>query len=251
MTIQLASDRSGISKDMIRYYEKIGLIQPGRRENGYRDYSEDDLNTLVLIRMLSNSRIPLRRIREAFQNGNVGILQDGVEAELRHLRRLRLELEVRERALQIDLDCFRQHSEGGGLRRVHYPSRWYVWKKGPGSFTKELRDICGEDQYFHYTADLTASVRDGKAGIKPGRQGIILYSPHPDAKMIAEQDCLRVILTHPAGMMLGEKELAPIVEEAFRQCPRQSYQLLCYQIFHTMETREACVVCVEILLGSD
>ena len=231
MTIQLASDRSGISKDMIRYYEKIGLIQPGRRENGYRDYSEDDLNTLVLIRMLSNSRIPLRRIREAFQNGNVGILQDGVEAELRHLRRLRLELEVRERALQIDLDCFRQHSEGGGLRRVHYPSRWYVWKKGPGSFTKELRDICGEDQYFHYTADLTASVRDGKAGIKPGRQGIILYSPHQDAE--------------------GEKELAPIVEEAVGQYPRQSYQLLCYQIFHTMEEREACVVCVEILLGSD
>ena len=69
--------------------------------------------------------------------------------------------------------------------------------------------------------------------------------------MSAEQACLRVILTHPAGMMLGEKELAPIVEEAFRQCPRQSYQLLCYQIFHTMETREACVVCVEILLGSD
>ena len=30
----------GLSKYTIRYYEKEGLIQPKREENGYRDYDD-------------------------------------------------------------------------------------------------------------------------------------------------------------------------------------------------------------------
>lgn len=31
----------GLSKYTIRYYEKEGLIQPKREENGYRDYDDE------------------------------------------------------------------------------------------------------------------------------------------------------------------------------------------------------------------
>lgn len=48
MNIQEASKQTGISKDMIRFYEKKGLIHPKRSENHYRDYSIHDLHLLIL-----------------------------------------------------------------------------------------------------------------------------------------------------------------------------------------------------------
>ena len=39
-------ERTNLSRKALEYYEEKGLIQPLRLENGYRDYSEDDLQLL-------------------------------------------------------------------------------------------------------------------------------------------------------------------------------------------------------------
>lgn len=39
----------GLSKYTIRYYEKEGLIQPKREENGYRDYDDETVQKLKII----------------------------------------------------------------------------------------------------------------------------------------------------------------------------------------------------------
>jgi MerR family copper efflux transcriptional regulator len=46
MNIKAASERSGLPSKTIRYYEEIALIRPARADNGYRDYSEDDVHRL-------------------------------------------------------------------------------------------------------------------------------------------------------------------------------------------------------------
>ncbi|WP_340586269.1 Cu(I)-responsive transcriptional regulator [Erythrobacter alti] len=47
MNIGSASRASGVSERMIRHYEKISLIPPpARRDSGYRDYSDADVNRL-------------------------------------------------------------------------------------------------------------------------------------------------------------------------------------------------------------
>lgn len=54
MNIGTASDASGVSRRMIRHYEKIGLIpSAARRKSGYRDYSEADVHRL---RFIANAR---------------------------------------------------------------------------------------------------------------------------------------------------------------------------------------------------
>ena len=63
MKINDASRTSGLSRDMIRYYEKLGLICPKRLSNGYRDYSDDDLYLLTVIKYLSNLGVPLKAFR--------------------------------------------------------------------------------------------------------------------------------------------------------------------------------------------
>ncbi|WFL76138.1 Cu(I)-responsive transcriptional regulator [Altererythrobacter arenosus] len=50
MNIGQASRASGVSQRMIRHYEKIGLIPaPLRRDSGYRDYTDSDVQRLVFI----------------------------------------------------------------------------------------------------------------------------------------------------------------------------------------------------------
>lgn len=253
MTVQEASERTSISRDMIRHYEKNGLIKPGRKENGYRDYSEDDLNTLVLIRMLSNSRIPLKTIKEAFQKGTVDMLISGLDDEVKHVQKLQTMLAAREQALKIELDCFHQYNSGGAMMLCHYPTRWYIRRSAADAsgFERDYQDVIRDDHYFHYTADLNAAVSGPDISFEFGGQGVILYSSHPNALIIPEQYCLRTIVTHPAGTMLGTEKTVDIIRRASEMQYRNGYKLLAYQIFHTLGSKEKCVVCVEVLLGEN
>ena len=55
----------GISKKNIRFYEKENLLHPQRNlENGYRDYSEKEVEILKRIRLLRRLSIPLEEIRK-------------------------------------------------------------------------------------------------------------------------------------------------------------------------------------------
>lgn len=50
MKIKEAQEKLDISSYTLRYDEKMKLIKPYRDENGYRNYSEDDIKTLKKIR---------------------------------------------------------------------------------------------------------------------------------------------------------------------------------------------------------
>lgn len=49
MNIGEVAERSGIPPKTIRYYEDIGLVQPMRSGNGYRDFRESDLHKLAFL----------------------------------------------------------------------------------------------------------------------------------------------------------------------------------------------------------
>ena len=63
MKIGAASRLSGVSERMIRHYEKIGLMpKAARRDSGYRDYDERDVNTLRFIRRSRDLGFPTEEI---------------------------------------------------------------------------------------------------------------------------------------------------------------------------------------------
>lgn len=64
MKIGELSRRSGVSTRMLRYYEQEGLLQPNRRESGYRDYGETEEQLVRRIRMLSEAGLKLDTIRQ-------------------------------------------------------------------------------------------------------------------------------------------------------------------------------------------
>ncbi|MBB4301740.1 Cu(I)-responsive transcriptional regulator [Rhodobium orientis] len=50
MNIGQAARRSALPAKTIRYYEEIGLVAPGRRDNGYRDYDASDVHKLQFLK---------------------------------------------------------------------------------------------------------------------------------------------------------------------------------------------------------
>lgn len=63
-TIKQAAERTGISADTIRYYEKIKLLPRAiRKENGHRIYSPEDIQTIKLISCLKKTGMPLEAMR--------------------------------------------------------------------------------------------------------------------------------------------------------------------------------------------
>ncbi len=60
-------NKTGLSKDTIRFYEKHGLISVGRkerRENNYKEYSEDVLKRLLTIKRLKGFGFTLNEVLE-------------------------------------------------------------------------------------------------------------------------------------------------------------------------------------------
>ena len=90
MTIKEIEEASGLPRANIRFYENEGFISPARGENGYRDYSFDDLKLLNKIKLLRRLNIPLDEIR-ALKTGDAdlsGVLDRRISeigSELRQL----------------------------------------------------------------------------------------------------------------------------------------------------------------------
>ena len=76
----------------IRFYEKEGLLSPERLANGYRDYSEADMETLRRIKLLRALGLPLEDIK-ALQAGKLR-LSDALRAQEERLRREAAEREA-------------------------------------------------------------------------------------------------------------------------------------------------------------
>ncbi|MCI8832110.1 MAG: MerR family transcriptional regulator [Lachnospiraceae bacterium] len=87
MSIKEAEKITGITNQNIRYYEKQGLLAPARRaENSYREYSQEDIRRLKLIKLFRKLGMPIGDIKRLL-NGET-TLKDAVA-----LQKIRLETE--------------------------------------------------------------------------------------------------------------------------------------------------------------
>ncbi|TVT56127.1 MerR family transcriptional regulator [Amycolatopsis rhizosphaerae] len=112
MRIGELAAQAGVSKDAVRFYEKIGLLQGRRLGNGYRDFPPETLEWLRYIRtaqVLGFSLSEIARhgeqLRDAPDSAEAlsALLRDKIEvidARMGELAALRTELESR-----VDTGC--------------------------------------------------------------------------------------------------------------------------------------------------
>ncbi len=105
MRIGALAERSGFSIDTLRYYDKISLIRPTRRNpvSRFRDYGEEALDLIALVKAAKLAQLSLPQIRKilaAARNGaackQVIPLLDGkigeIDQAIRALQELRARL---------------------------------------------------------------------------------------------------------------------------------------------------------------
>ena len=95
MKINQVERLAGISKVNIRFYEKEGLLTPGRNsENGYREYTESDVDWLKKIRLLRMLDVPIEEILK-LRSGEL-TLSEAMNRHMIQLERRRTNLAVME-----------------------------------------------------------------------------------------------------------------------------------------------------------
>lgn len=112
LNIKEVEKLTNITKQNIRYYERQGLIFPKRNpENDYREYSEQDIRQLKIIKILRKLDMPIEEIRRLLHHDI--ILSDAMELQKERLEKERNRLEdalefcsqINEKELeQLDVD---------------------------------------------------------------------------------------------------------------------------------------------------
>lgn len=72
--IKEAAQLSGVSVKTLHHYDKIGLVVPLKLENGYRTYSQDDLERLQVILYYKYLGFSLEKIAELLKEDTTDIL---------------------------------------------------------------------------------------------------------------------------------------------------------------------------------
>lgn len=130
MKINEVEQQVGITKKNIRFYEKEGLLHPGRNmENGYRDYREEDVDTLKRIKLLRKLSVPLEEIRKV-QSGDMtmeGVLRRHIitlEEQSSNLLKVQAVcsrlVEKKERYDQLDTDAWLAEMEKLEKEGMHF-----------------------------------------------------------------------------------------------------------------------------------
>ena len=72
--VKEAAQLSGVSVKTLHHYDKIGLLVPAKSENGYRTYSQDDLERLQVILYYKYLGFSLEKIAELLSQDDQALL---------------------------------------------------------------------------------------------------------------------------------------------------------------------------------
>ncbi len=140
MKINELAKASHVNAETIRMYRKKGLLFPEQGENGYYEYSSEDLQALLHIRKLREMNVSLATVGDSYTAGNVDLLLDGINQEYGKLEAEIEELKRREFMLKVTMDHFESYREnGGGVMAVEIPDDRYDMPLEENAGKKELQ----------------------------------------------------------------------------------------------------------------
>ena len=151
MTIREIEDATGLPRANVRYYESLGLIRPARAANGYRDYRQEDLDTLLKIKLLRQLDCSLEDIQA---------LEQGTRSLEQVLSEVDTALEKKASETQHALELCRQLRADRPSWDNLQPERYLFWNPAISAELPPVRDAsenlsyyCPWRRYFARTLD--------------------------------------------------------------------------------------------------
>lgn len=101
-SISQVAEKFGLEPHTLRFYEKEGIVSPGRTPSGIREYSPEDISQLETALCLKSTGMPLKEIKRYFQLVAQGdkTLDQRLEIFTAHRERVMGELATMQKYLQ-------------------------------------------------------------------------------------------------------------------------------------------------------
>lgn len=161
----------GVTKKNIRFYEEEGLISPRREPgNGYRSYSEADVERLRRIKLLRKLDVPLAEIRQMLEGECT--LADGMARQMERLCARRTDLDE---AISF---CERLQREPGSLSELDVEqtlARLSAKEEQGVSLARQIATGRMVKNAEELGADAVVGMRYASASVMQGAAEVIAY----------------------------------------------------------------------------
>ena len=121
LSIAEAAERSGLSPDTLRYYDRLGILPGLRRNSGRRAFSERDLAILSLAACLRDTGMPLKSIRDFMQATGADLADTRLAILRNHLAAVETQLETYRKArlrVEFKIWYYEEARRRGGIDRL-------------------------------------------------------------------------------------------------------------------------------------
>ncbi len=244
MNIKQASIETAISKDMIRFYEKKGIIHPQRKENGYRNYTMQDLHLLILIKQYNALGIPLSTIQSMLKDNDISA---GYKQLTTHITQLKQDVEYSYARYQnaVDLQILLENYQKKipfetGMRHDLY----YIPINQNSTYINLVNSGIARPVYHIDHTNL-------KQNTYPSDYGLLFITKslenHIEFKMIPKHKYYRVITKVPSNKIISKSKLDLLLNEMHQNGYQECGDIFIYQ-FIMNDNNDKDTICIEFTI---
>jgi len=154
LTVGEMAKLNNISKQTLRYYDKIGLVSPEKVDDktGYRYYNINQSAKLDLINQMKYLGMPLEKIKILFEKNDIKLIEKNIDMQLECIFEEKKKLEIMEKAalkFKNNLKDYRMESKKKGVeirkfgrRKIFcYDGKINIYENDMESFEYILREL--------------------------------------------------------------------------------------------------------------
>lgn len=194
MKINEVEAQVGITKKNIRFYEEQGLLTPRRNsENGYREYSQVEVEILRQIKLMRKLGVPLEEIRKMQSGGHT--VGDGMR---RHLVSLEREKRNLEQAMEL---CRALRDREERLEALDAGALLEQMESMEQEGTTFMDKQQGDTKVRHYVAPVVVALL--MTLLMAGMIGLMVWGFAMDPSEAPPLPVMAVLVAIPAVVILG------------------------------------------------
>lgn len=187
------SSRLGLSRDTIRFYEKKGIIQPEKGENGYRSYTQEDTRKLLDVIFYRKLNFSLEDINRIIHGSSFpthySMIEDKISEEKRLLKQHRESL-IRLKYLK---HIYKNVQKYQGCYHIR-PMQFYKMKNNTLIEKLDIFDFCYV--YQEYQMNGNSASHTDEYFLFPAKTGAVLGIEQPlrNQPVLEHEQCVYTVI---------------------------------------------------------